>query len=307
VTGVLLVAAVIAAATVAGMAAEPRLPDSGQAIARLLTRVLLWGLSPVIYFFTVARLQLEAGVGVGLAFGYLELAIVGGVAWLAATRLLRLTRPRAGALVVCVILANTGYVGLPLTTALLGSDQLGFAVAFDSGISGPMFLVVAMTIGGLLGSRAGERGSWAALLRNPPLWAVAAGLVAPDALAPDALLSLAHALVWVMIPLAFFVVGLTLGAEAEEGALRFPPALDRPVVTVLGLRLLAAPALMVALATLVHRVPDAYLLQAAMPCGANSVLVAHLCGLDLRITASAVAWSTMLVLVAAIVVSPFVA
>jgi predicted permease len=61
---------------------------------------------------------------------------------------------------------------------------------------------------------------------------------------------------------------------------------------------------MVALAAIVHDVPDAYLVQAAMPCGANAVLVAHLYGLDLKIAASAVAWSTMLVLVAAVVVSP---
>jgi predicted permease len=61
---------------------------------------------------------------------------------------------------------------------------------------------------------------------------------------------------------------------------------------------------MIGLAVAVHDVPDAYLVQAAMPCGANAVVVAHLFGLDLKIASSAVAWSTMLVLVAAVVVSP---
>lgn len=307
-TGVLVVAAIVAAATAAGIAAEPRLPGHGRPVATALSKVILWGLLPVIYFFVAARLHLTAGVGIGIAFAYVELAIVGLLAWLAARRWFRLRGPQAGALVVVVILANTGYVGLPLITATLGVQQLGFAVTYDAAVSAPMFLVAAMTIGAVLGerSRVDERRLGSALLRNPPLWAVAAGLVAPEALAPDALLDLAHALVWVMIPLAFFIVGLTLGAESEEGALSFPPALSAPVVLALGLRLVVAPLLMLGLSALIIDVPDAYLLQAAMPCGANAVLVAHLYGLDLRITSSAVAWSTMLVLVAAVVASPFV-
>jgi predicted permease len=304
---VLLVAALIAASTAAGVVAEPRLPAHGRPIAAVLSKVILWGFAPVIYFFTVARLHLTAGVGIGLVFAYAELAVVGLLAWLVARRW-RLSGPQTGALVVAAVLANTGYVGLPLVSTLLGNDQLGSAVAFDSAVSAPVFLIGAMALGALLGERTGpdEQRLVATLLRNPPLWAVVAGLLAPESLAPDALLDLAHALVWVMIPLGFFIVGVSLGEESEEGSLSFPPDLSRPVVAALVLRLLVAPALMLALAALVHDVPDAYLVQAAMPCGANTVVVAHLYGLDLKIASSAVAWSTMLVLVAAVVISPFV-
>ncbi len=306
--GVLLVAGIIAAATAAGIVAEPHLRDSGRPLAGLLTRGLLWGLLPVLYFFVVARLKLTAGVGVGLLFGYLELATVGVLAWLAATRLLRLSRAATGSLVIVVILANTGYLGLPLVTALLGTAQLPFAIAYDSAVSAPMFLIAAMAVGAALATRgAGTPSERArALLINPPLWAVIAGLLAPESAAPDIALDVAHALVYALIPIGFFIVGLTLGAESEEGQLSFPPALSVPVVVALGLRLVLAPVLMLTLALLVHDVPDAYLLQAAMPCGANAVLIAHLYGLDLKIASSAVAWSTMLVLVAAVVASPFI-
>jgi predicted permease len=303
---VLLVAALIAASTAAGVGAEPRLADHGRPLADVLSKVILWGFVPFISFFVIARLQLTAGVGVGALLAYVELAVVGTIAWFVATRVLHLTRPQTGAVLVCVVLANTGYLGLPLVTALLGSDQLGYAIAFDSAVSAPTFFVGAMAIGAVMGTNdtGSRRELVAGVLRNPPLVAVIAGLVAPSALAPDVLLDIAHALVYAMIPLAFFIVGLSLGAESEEGQLTFPPTLTAPVVTVLGLRLLAAPLLMVALAAIVHDVPDAYLVQAAMPCGANAVLVAHLYGLDLKIAASAVAWSTMLVLVAAVVVAP---
>jgi predicted permease len=306
VTRVLVVAAIIAAATAAGILAEPRLPDGGRPVARTVTRALLWGLMPVLYFCAVSRLQLDAGVGVGIGFAYVEVAAAGVLAWLIAARVLHLRPPAVGAVIVCVIVVNTGYVGLPLTAALLGSDQLPFAIAFDSAVSAPMLLLVAMPIGAALGTAgAGTRAEQLrALVLNPPLWGVLAGLLVPDALAPAVLEDIAETLVYVLIPFGFFVVGLSLGNESEEGALTFPPALTAPVVTVLGLRLLVAPGLMAALALAVHGVPDAYLLQAAMSCGANSVLVAHLYGLDLKIASSAVAWSTMLVLVAAVVVSP---
>ncbi|HWV88191.1 MAG TPA: AEC family transporter [Capillimicrobium sp.] len=304
--GVVGVAAVIAASIAAGIVAEPRLADGGRGIARRLTRALLWVVAPFIYFFVVARLELTAGVGVGIVLSYAALGIVTGIAWLVATRWLRLSRPATGAFVVAVLIANTGYVGLPLTGAALGSGQLGYAIAYDSAVNAPLFVVVAMSIGAVMGSEAAapRRDLALALLRNPLLIAVVLGLIAPDALAPDLLVDVAQVLVYAMVPLAFFVVGLSLGAESEEGALTFPPALTAPVAGVLALRLVVAPLLLLGLSAAFIDVPDAYLLQAAMPCGVNSVLVAHLYGLDQRIAASAVAWSTMIVLVVAVAVSP---
>jgi len=79
--------------------------------------------------------------------------------------------------------------------------------------------------------------------------------------------------------------------------------LTAPIATVLGLRLLAAPALMLILSALVVAAPAAYLLQAAMPCGINSLIVAHAYGLDLRLVAGALAWSTAVVMVVGLVVT----
>ena len=48
-------------------------------------------------------------------------------------------------------------------------------------------------------------------------------------------------------------------------------------------------------------VPDAYLVQAAMPVGVNTLVVAHAYGLDRGLAAAALAWSTALALAAALV------
>jgi predicted permease len=109
--------------------------------------------------------------------------------------------------------------------------------------------------------------------------------------------------VFAFVPLGFFAVGITLAQESDEGALPFPPPLTAPVASALVMRLLVAPAVLLVLAAPVLELPDAYLLMAAMPTGINTLVVAHLYGLDLRIAAGAIAWSTAIVVAAGLVAS----
>ena len=69
------------------------------------------------------------------------------------------------------------------------------------------------------------------------------------------------------------------------------------------LRIVVTPLLLLAVAAPLLALPKAFLLQAAMPCGVNGLVIAHAYGLDLRTTAAAIAWSTPLVLVGATVVA----
>jgi malate permease and related proteins len=228
------------------------------------------------------------------------------LAWLVGTRVLRLPRPAVGALMCVVVLANTGYLGVPLIAALIGGDQVGAGIAWDVTVSGPMLFLVAFAIGATLGTRAGNTPRQrlrAYLVRNPPVLAVIAGLLAPAALAPDALVHAAHVVAVALIVPGFFALGVNLMHEREDGALAFPPPLTAPVAVALGLRLLVAPALVLLAWLVLPGLPDAYLVQAAMPSGINSLLVAHAYGLDVRLTAAAVAWSTVVVVVVAGIVS----
>lgn len=69
----------------------------------------------------------------------------------------------------------------------------------------------------------------------------------------------------------------------------------------LGLRLAVAPLLLLGLAALTVDVPDAYLVQAAMPVGINMLVVAHAYNLDLPLAVSALAWSTTIAIAAGLV------
>jgi predicted permease len=298
------IAATIAAALAVGASAEHRYGAGAHRAAQLVLRTMLYALVPFIAFFNIARLHVDANVGGGIGLGYVALAVTGGLAYVAGRRLLALSRPGTGSLMCSVVQGNTGYLGLPLTVALLGSHRLGEAVAYDSLVQAPTLLVAGFGIGAAFGTRAGEGARQrlrAFIARNPPLVAVIAGLLAPESLSPDVLVHVSRVLVISLLPLGFFAVGVTLAGEAEQGAIRFPPPFTRAIGVALGLRLLVAPGLLALLAYPLIHLPAPYLLLAAMPSGINGLVIAHAYGLDLSLSSGAIAWSTAVVVVAGLV------
>lgn len=292
----LLVALAIAVSTAVGVAFDHRDPERAAVVAQRTIRLMLWVLLPPIAFLVVARLEVTSGVGLGLLAVYAALAVVGAVAWLAATRLLDLPRHGAGTLVTCVILANTGYLGIPLCAALLGRDAIAPAVAYDSAVSAVVLYTAGFAVGAATGTTAGEGARqrlWAFASRNPVLPAVVLGLLVPDAVVPDALVDAAEIGAFALAPLGFFVLGVHL---TERGTL---PRFSAPIGVAMGLRLVVAPAIVLGLGGAVFGAPDAYLVQAAMPTGINSLVVATTYGLDLRLAAGAIAYSTAAVVAVA--------
>lgn len=286
----------IIVSTLVGAGAERRYGQRARNVSRRMLDTLLWILLPPIAFLAVARLDFAGGVAAGLGLAYVVLAVVGALAWLMGTRLLRLPRPAVGALIITVVLANTGYLGLPLAAALLGTDELGTAIVFDQLVSGPMVYLAGFAVGAAFGTRAGE--GWQArvrafFLRNPVLPAVVLGLLAPDALAPDVAIDIAGYVVIGLLPVGFFVLGVNLATEAEESGMRALPSFTRPVAVALVLRMGVAPGLLLLASIALVRLPDAYLLQAAMPSGINGLVVAHAYGLDVRVVAGVIAWTTV--------------
>lgn len=300
------IAATVAAAIAAGAGAERRWGAGAQGAARRVLDLMLWVFAPFVVFFNVARLEVTVDNSVGVILAWVSLAAVGLVAWLIVARLLRRSRPVAGAAIAAAVQANSGYFGLPLTIAALGTSHVPEAAAYDALVQSPGLMLGVFAVGAAFGTRAGETVEErvrAFFTRNPILWAALAALVAPDVLAPDVLVDVSRVLVIAQLPLGFFAVGVTLAAEAEaeKGAFGLPPRVDGPVATAIALRLVAAPLLLTALALPLIDLPPAYRLLSAMPCGIGALMAAHAYGLDLRVVASAVAWSTAIVVAVSLV------
>jgi malate permease and related proteins len=298
---VIWVALTIALAVGIGVEAERHGGERAAALARGVLKTMLYVLTPFAAFFNIAHLQFTADVRGGVIAGWIALTLAATIGWAFGRWVLRLPTPSNGVLVNNGLQANTGYLGLPLVAAVLGTDHLSQAVAYDSLVQTPVFLIGAFAAAAAMGTRAGvtprERVS-AFFLRNPPLLATVAALLAPDSLAPDALVHVARLVVFAMLPLGFFAVGVTLAAEAEEGQLRFPPPFTRSIAAAAMLRLAIAPLLLLVISAPFIDLPLPFLILAAMPAGLNSITLAHAYGLDVKFAAGSIAWSTAIAITA---------
>jgi predicted permease len=306
---VIFIALAIAASIAVGVEAERRAGARAGVWARRILLFLLYVVMPIVAFFNMARLEISADLGVGIVLGWIALALAALVGWLIARRLLHLPAPSAGVLAIVGLQANTGLMGLAVVGALLGFEHLSEGVVYDALVQQPVFFIGSFAIAAATGTKAGEtvrQRIRAFFVRNPPLAAVLLGAVAPDALAPDLLVDAARVLVLTVPVLGFFAVGVTLAEEADDGAMKFPPPLTPPIGAAIVLRLLVAPALLLALAAPLIDVPAAFLLMATMPAGLHIVVLAHVYGLDVPFAAGAIVWTTMIsvpiLLVASVIV-----
>ena len=295
----------IAAATAVGFGVEHRFGElRSQGAANRVMQLMLWILLPPIVFLNIADLHLTAGVGFGVVFGWAGMGAAMFAAYAIGKWLLRLPRTAVGTMMLGAGLGNSGYLGLPFTAALFGFDDVGDAIVFDILVSGMGLLTVGFAIGAAFGTvvEAPRDRVVSFFTRNPALWAGLAGALAPAALSPDWAVDASRVAVFAMLPLGFFVVGVTLASEAEEGAVKFPPPVTVPVAVTVGLKLLLFPAVVFGLSLIFIDTPDSYISQAAMACGINTVLIAHVYGMDRSLAASAVAWSTAVVVAAGLLV-----
>lgn len=289
---------VIAAAVAAGVAARRRYEGRAERLSRRILSTMLYVLYPPVVFFNLARLHFDGDVLGSIAIAWVAVVVAGVIAYLVGRHVLHLPRPRAGTLINTTLHPNTGYLGLPVCAAALGPGSLDRAVAYDTLVAVPTLLIGVFGVGAAFGT-IGDAGVRARvrrfLSRNPPLWAAAAGLLAPAALAPDVLVDASRALVYALLPLGFFAVGVTLAGESVGWTSTLGAAL--------GLRLLVAPAVLIGLTAPFVDLPDPYLVVAAMPTGVNGLVVAHAYGLDVGLQASAAAYGTAIVVPAAVVLS----
>lgn len=298
---VLWIVLTVIVATAVGVLAERRDNARAHAARQVLLQTMLWVLVPFVAYVNIARAQLSVDATLSLAVAAAAIVLAGTIMWRLARGPFALPSEAAGATIVTTIQANTAYFGLPLIAALFSPAELAQAVVYDGLVSLPMFVLGSYSVGARLGParEGGLRAQLrAGLLRNPVLWVVVAALLVPDAWAPEALVGPSHIAVYALLPLGFVVVGITLGDEAKDGMLRIPPPLTPPLAAVVLLRMAFVPVVLLVVGLTLIDVPAPFYVMAAMPVGINTVLVGHATGLDLRLTSAAIAWTTVVALVA---------
>ena len=121
-------------------------------------------------------------------------------------------RDEVAVLMLCVALGNTSFIGFPMISALLGEQALPYAVVYDQFGTFLLLSTFGLVVIARYSGEAppGWREIALRIVRFPPLWALAFGLVlmpeTPPAWIAGGLQKLADAL----LPLVMLAVGLSL-------------------------------------------------------------------------------------------------
>jgi len=201
-------------------------------------------------------------------------------------------RPVIGALVLSAAFGNVTYLGLPVVTETLGTRYGYVAVLYDLLATTPVLLTVGMLIAARYGGGApvSAAASLRRVLRLPPLWGVAAGLVShalPYPL-PRVVLDAVQLMGKAVIPIMIFTVGLALDFR---DVVRLPVA-----VPALVLKLVVAPAAVLRTATAFGVSGDmltAVVIEGAMPVMVLALIIADEFDLDVKIAATCITVSTV--------------
>lgn len=283
-----------------------RRPDTSETFAKRLMDFVLWVIIPPVLFFNLAHFEFTAEIGKALALAWIGNLLLVAVAFAVARRI-DLTRPQIGAFVCCAIMGNTAYLGYAFSSAALGTAQLDTAIIYDIVLMLPSLIFIAFSIGAAFGTHADtpkERFK-SYFTRNPLLYTAALALLAPESLSPEWARDLTHYLVYAILPAGFFAVGIVVRHESEVDKLSFPPKLTKPIALATILKLSFLPLFLLLVDLWITKIPKAYVLQAMMPTGINNLLLANNYGLDRKLTASVIVWSTMVIAVVGLAIEFF--
>ncbi|MCK9895583.1 AEC family transporter [Frankia sp. AgB32] len=226
---------------------------------------------PALVLHAMHEVRFPDNLALVLAAPYLLFAVSTGL-YLLAARPLRLRRETVTALIAATAVANTSFVGFPMVTAFYGADSVPIAVLVDQLGS---FLLLNTVVLSLVTVVAGASLPRAELTRRvltaPALLALMTALVLRPVSFPGWLDSALVSLGGTLTPLALFSIGLQLEVRAVR-------RWWRELVLGLGVKLVAAPAIVVGLYGLAgglgdHAVTIA-LFETAMPPMVAGALIA---------------------------------
>lgn len=227
-----------------------------------------------------------------VVLGFLSILIGFAVAILMTRGMARYTRVDRRTFAFSTGIYNFGYLPIPITLALFGSETVGVLLVFNAGVDMAIWSVGIMLISGSLGRE------WKQKLFNAPFLALITALLLNgfhlDKLLPRFVFDTVGLIGACAIPL-----GLLLSGGVIYDLLRRSSLFRDPAVPFFGClhRLILIPSLFILAAVLVplqHPLPEILVVQAAMPAGLFTIVLAQHYGGNPKIALQVIAWTAAL-------------
>jgi predicted permease len=268
--------------------------------AKILNSVIIYVALPALVFRVARQTPLSWDLVRVAAIAWVVGLIGFGIAWSLA-RLLRLPNRAAAAFILVTTLGNTGYIGYPVTTMLLGEKSLPQAVFYDVFGTVALLFTVGIVIAGRMGKHEGPISVIRELLTAPALVALLLGLASRllplSGTVSTAVMDWLGIVASMTVPLVMISLGLTLSPAGFKGRL-----MVIGVSAAVKLLLLPLVAVLAALALGDRAGLPLVALQAGMPSMMLTLVISERFGLDTDLAASTILATT----VACVVTVPLV-
>lgn len=259
--------------------------------ARSLNAVIIYIGLPAFVFRAVHGAPLAWEMLAAVALAWVVFALVIALA-VSAARVMRLDRPKTGGFLLVSMLGNTGYLGYPLTGALLGTAAVPVAVFYDVFGTVMQLVLAGFPLSRRFGSKATPPhrfGLLGELATFPALVAAVLALALGSVTVPDAVSDWLGLVANMVAPLIMLSVGISLSARAI-GDSRIALTL------VVALKLVVAPLVAALLGSVLISDSGTYrtaVLEAGMPSMMLTFAVGERFGLDEEFIAAAIFVTTV--------------
>jgi predicted permease len=247
-----------------------------------LGKFLFWIGVPVGIVAFLRHTQLSPALWIAPVVAWAAILVGMGLAWWI-LRWRKKTHPWSkrtqGSFLLASMVGNTGYLGYPVSLALVGPDYFAWAVFYDmlGSTLGSYGLGVALAARmGEINLQNSQQNPLYVLAKNPALWSFGLGIICRDlALPAIAELSL-RSFAWIVVSLSLILVGMRLSQLSSLKSFK-------PAILSVGIKMFLVPLLVgmllwfLGITGLVHRV---LLLQMAMPPAFATLVISEAYELD---------------------------
>jgi len=262
--------------------------------AKYLGQFLFWVGIPFSILGFLRGADLSGQIWIAPVVAWVAIFMGAGLAWLR-IKSQNWSRQTQGSFLLASMVGNTGYLGFPVTLALVGQKFFAWALFYD-----------------LLGSTLGTWGLGAivasqfglgqesrlqltlTVFKNPALWSFGLGLATRNFPLPQGVENSLHHLAWSVIALALVLIGMRLSQLPSLGHLNraaWSLAIKMLIVPfVLGVCILP-------LFQITGSVQQAIVLQMAMPPAFSTLVLAEIYELDKNLTVTAVVIGSIALLI----------